>query len=52
VKGWQTFVCSRLDPCQNETHLPLPRDVFVASIMARYPINVGVVMSSNISLVT
>jgi len=49
AKGWATFVCSRLDPCQHENVLPLPRAVLVASIMAGYPINVGNLMSYNIS---
>jgi len=50
AKGWQTFVCSRIDPCLNENNLPLPRAVLVASIMAGYPINVGAIMSTNITL--
>lgn len=33
AKGCQTFVYSRLDPCQNQTYLPISRAVLVASIM-------------------
>lgn len=51
AKGWQTFVCSTIDPCQNETNLSIPRAVLVALIMAGYPINVCAVMSVNMSLV-
>nr|XP_009630476.1 microtubule-associated protein RP/EB family member 1-like [Nicotiana tomentosiformis] len=51
AKGQKTFVCSRLHPSQNETHLPIPRAVLVASIMAGYPINVSAVMSANISVI-
>nr|XP_009761943.1 PREDICTED: uncharacterized protein LOC104214048 [Nicotiana sylvestris] len=51
AKGWQTFVYSRLDLCQNVTYLPNLQAVLVASIMAGYPINVGVVMSANISMI-
>lgn len=43
--------CSRLDPIQNKTSLPIPRAVLVAFIMAEYPINVGVMMSANISVI-
>ncbi|XP_070034940.1 flocculation protein FLO11-like [Nicotiana tomentosiformis] len=50
-KGWQTFVCNRLDPCQNENNLPIPRAILVASIIAGYSINVGDLMSANIFLV-
>ncbi|XP_070035896.1 adhesin AWP1-like [Nicotiana tomentosiformis] len=50
ANGWQTFVCSRIDLSQNENNLP-PRAVLVASIIAVYPINVGAIMSANISVV-
>nr|XP_018633194.1 uncharacterized protein LOC108948496 isoform X1 [Nicotiana tomentosiformis] len=43
--------CIRLDPSQNKTNLPIPRAVPVTSIMAGYPINMGVMMSANISVI-
>jgi len=51
ARGWEMFVCSRLDPTSHDQTLPLHRAVLVASIMAGYPINVGNVMSRIISLV-
>lgn len=36
AKGWQTFVCTRLDPCLNEKNLPLARAVLVTFIMVEY----------------
>ncbi|XP_070051523.1 uncharacterized protein [Nicotiana tomentosiformis] len=30
--GWQTFVCSRIDPSQNKNNLSIPRAILVASI--------------------
>ena len=51
AKGWETFVCSRLDPTTHDNSLPLHRAVLVASIMAGYPINVGKVMSRVITQV-
>lgn len=44
-------MCSRLDLCQNKTHLPIPHVVLVASTVAGYPIKVGVMLSANITLV-
>lgn len=51
AKGWQSFVCSRLDPFLNVNNLPIPRGLMMASIMDGYPINVGTLMLANISLV-
>lgn len=50
-KGWETFVCSRLDPTTHDNLLPLHRVVLVASIMVGYPINVGNVISRVITQV-
>nr|XP_033509162.1 uncharacterized protein LOC117274062 isoform X1 [Nicotiana tomentosiformis] len=50
AKGWQTFVCSCIDLSRNKNNLPLPRAVLVASIMAGYPINVGAIMSANMTI--
>ncbi|XP_075089086.1 uncharacterized protein LOC142170718 [Nicotiana tabacum] len=51
ARGWETFVCSRLDPTTHDNSLPLHRTVLVASIMAGYPINVGNMMSRIITIV-
>lgn len=51
ARGWLTFVCSWLDPITHDQTIPLARVVLVASIMARYPINMGNVMSRVISAV-
>ncbi|XP_075075744.1 uncharacterized protein LOC142162809 [Nicotiana tabacum] len=45
ARAWLTFVCSRLDPTTHDQTIPLVRAILVASIMARYLINVGNVMS-------
>lgn len=45
AKGWETFVCNRLDPTTHDNSLPIHRAILVASIMAGYPINIGNVMS-------
>lgn len=44
-------MCTRLDTCLDENHLPLERAVLVAWIMVRYPISVGALLSANKSLV-
>ena len=51
ARGWETFVCSRLDPTTHGNTLPLHRALLVASIMAGYPINMVNVMSQIITIV-
>jgi len=51
AKGWETFVCSRLDPTTHENFLSLHRPTLVDSIMAGYPINMGNDMSRIITIV-
>ncbi|WP_407057650.1 hypothetical protein, partial [Enterobacter hormaechei] len=45
AKGWETFVCSRINPTTHDNSLPISRAILVVSIMAGYPINIGNVMS-------
>lgn len=51
IKGWLTFVCSRLDPSTHDHTIPIDRAILVASIMAGFPLNVGNIISRVISTV-
>ncbi|XP_070025777.1 uncharacterized protein [Nicotiana sylvestris] len=51
AKGWETFVCSRLDPTTHENTLSVSRAILVVAIMAGLSINVGNVMSRVITRV-
>lgn len=51
AKGWETFVCSKLDPTTHENSLPVSRAILVASIMTGYLINIWNVMSRVITRV-
>ncbi|KAH0761447.1 hypothetical protein KY290_017520 [Solanum tuberosum] len=48
AKNWVSFILGRLQPCKNDDEIPLHRGLVTASIIKKWPINVGQVMTTEI----